>query len=162
METLYLLSIINELGKDYQIKEDLLNKHFGVFDENDRNYKLNYFIIISLLNYIKNKEGFNEIRKVLQDIINKKFDNFASEEAESVFLLIDVLTCPYIASSDEEVKKFRRKILNKIKFFDDNTSGIDEDNLIDNISDFTSDWFFSWKENDLGKELNTKRGHSVY
>ena len=157
VETLYLLAIISELGENYQFSEDLINKHFRVQDTNP-----NYFTILSLLNYIKRDNKFEDIRKKLQDIILKKFDNFTSNNAENIFLLIDILTCPYIASSDDEVRDFRLKILIKIKFWDKHTPKIDKENDLNEHSEYTSDRFYSWKNNDLGKELNTKRGHSVY
>lgn len=169
VETLYLLPIINELGENYRFEEELINRHFRVFnlDSQDNkipNISLNYFTIISLLNYINvdSNQKYSEIRKDIQNIIIEKFNNFEKNNAEDVFLLIDVLTCPYIGNSDAEVKNFRRQILDKIKFFDAGTSNADKDIIVETIAGYTSDWFYSWKENDLGKELNTKRGHSVY
>lgn len=163
VETLYLLTIISELGENYQFGEDLINKNFRVFDiENKSNSNLNYFTILSLLNYIKKSNKFGRIRKHLQEIIIKKFDNFVPNNAESIFLLIDVLACPYIAISDDEVKKLRKKILDKIHFFPKNTPKTEKDKDLKKLSEYSSNWFYSWKNNDLGKELNTKRGHSVY
>lgn len=169
VETLYLLPIINELGENYQFEEELINKHFRVFQLDHQNNKtpnisLNYFTIISLLNYINvdSNQKYTGIRNDIQNIIIEKFNTFEKNRAEDVFLLIDVLTCPYVGNSDVEVKDFRRQILDKIKFFDAGTSTADKDVIINTIASYTSDWFYSWKENDLGKELNTKRGHSVY
>lgn len=169
VETLYLLPIINELGENYRFEEKLINEHFRVLQldiQNNKtlNHNLNYFTIISLLNYINvdEKKKYDKIRKNIQDIITEKFNNFEKNKAEDIFLLIDVLTCPYIASTDVEIKNFRRQILDKIKFFDAGASNADKDVEIEKISKYTSNWFYSWKENDLGKELNTKRGHSVY
>ena len=51
--------------------------------------------------------------------------------------------------------------MDKIKFFDAGTSNADTDIIIETDASYTSDWFYSWKENDLGNELNTKRAHSV-
>lgn len=163
VETLYLLTIISELGENYQFSEDLINKNFRVFDiEKNSNSNLNYFTILSLLNYIKRDYKFNNIRNHLRKIITKKFDNFVPNDTESVFLLIDILTCPYVGSSDDEVEKFRKEILEKIHFFGKNTPETDKDNTLKELSEYSSNWFYSWKNNDLGKELNTKRGHSVY
>ena len=163
VETLYLLTIISELGENYQFSEDLINKNFRVFDiEKNSNSNLNYFTILSLLNYIKRDYKFNNIRNHLRKIITKKFDNFVPNDAESVFLLIDVLTCPYIESSDDKLIEFRRKILNKIQFWNRNTPKTDRYKDLKDLSKYSSNWFYSWKNNDLGKELNTKRGHSVY
>lgn len=169
VETLYLLPIINELGENYRFEEELINKHFRVFQLDNKNNKtpnisLNYFTIISLLNYLNldSNQKYTGIRNDIQNIIIEKFNTFEKNRAEDVFLLIDVLTCPYVGNSDVEVKDFRRQILDKIKFFDAGTSTADKDVIINRIASYTSDWFYNWKENDLGKELNTKRGHSVY
>ena len=77
-------------------------------------------------------------------------------------MLIDVLTCPYIESSDDKLIEFRIKILNKIEFWNKNTPNTDKYKDLKELSEYSSNWFYSWKNNDLGKELNTKRGHSVY
>ena len=37
-----------------------------------------------------------------------------------------------------------------------------KDIIVDSLSRFCSNWFYSWKGSDIGIELNTKRGHSVY
>jgi len=169
VETLYLLQIINELGENYRFEESLINKHFRVYHLTTQNTKtlnnsLNYFTIISLLNYINVdfNQKYKEIRKDIQSIIIEKFNTFEKNNAEDIFLLIDVLTCPYVGSTDIDIKDFRRKILDKIKFFDAGTSIVEKKFIIEKIASYSSDWFYSWKENDLGKELNTKRGHSVY
>lgn len=169
VETLYLLPIINELGENYRFEEELINKHFRIFSVGQPkcktlNHNLNYFTIISLLNYINidKKKKYDVIRQDIQQIIIEKFNNFDKNNAEDIFLLIDVLTCPYVASTDAEITDFRRQILDKIKFFDSGTSTTDKNAEIEQISQYTTAWFYSWKDNDLGKELNTKRGHSVY
>ncbi len=169
VETLYLLPIINELGENYRFEEELINKHFRIFHIDNQNVKIlnssmNYFTIISLLNYINvnSNQKYNVIRADIQNIIIEKFNNFEKNNAEDIFLLIDVLTCPYVGGTDAEIRDFRRQVLDKIKFFDTGTSIADKNVIIEKIASYASDWFYSWKENDLGKELNTKRGHSVY
>ncbi len=169
VETLYLLPIINELGENYRFEEELINKHFRVFHIDNQNVKIlnssmNYFTIISLLNYINvdSNQKYTVIRADIQKIIIEKFNNFEKNNAEDIFLLIDVLTCPYVGTTDAEIRDFRRQVLDKIKFFDAGTSIADKNDIIEKIASYASDWFYSWKENDLGKELNTKRGHSVY
>ncbi|RXM50586.1 hypothetical protein BOQ64_17750 [Chryseobacterium sp. CH25] len=54
------------------------------------------------------------------------------------------------------------KILEQIRFFDNNTTTSEKDIIIDNLEKNYPNWFYSWKGNDIGIELNTKRGHSVY
>lgn len=160
VETLYLLPIILELGKHYQFSEQLILDHFNISDNSDANY----FTIISILNYIKRNEKYDKVREFLRIIILNKFENFENNKAEDVFLLIDLLTCPYIASTDAEVKDFRRKVLTKIKFFNavGVTTNVDKDLVIDSLTGFYSNWFYKWEGTNYGIELNTKRGHSVY
>ena len=88
------------------------------------------------MNYINvdSNQKYSEIRKDIQNIIIEKFNNFEKNNAEDIFLLIDVLTCPYIGSTDAEVKDFRRKILDKIKFFDSGTITADKDIIIETIA----------------------------
>ncbi|NBA89179.1 hypothetical protein GVN16_25600 [Emticicia sp. CRIBPO] len=163
VETLYLLPIINELGHHYQFDEILLTKHFNVnINTTKLNYDINYFTIISLLNHIKRNSKFNHLRQKLQEIILKKFTKFESNNAEDTFLLIDVLTCPYISNTDTDANNFRKKVLNQIKFFDNGTTNSEKQNIIENIGGVYSNLFFTWKGSDIGIELNTKRGHSVY
>src|SRR5699024_5994315 len=70
IETIYLLSIISELGKYYKLKEELLIEHFQI-----GNKEINYFTIISLLNFIKNEGEYFHLQEQLQKIILKKLQN---------------------------------------------------------------------------------------
>jgi len=158
VETLYLLPIIIELGEHYQLSEEIVLAHFNIGD----NSKINYFTIISILNYIKRNSKYDTLRASLRKIILDKFENFENNKTEDVFLLIDLLTCPYIASTDNAVRDFRRSVLTKIKFFSNGTSNVDKDIIIDQMSGFYTNWFYKWEGSDFGIELNTKRGHSVY
>ncbi|MDL2230599.1 hypothetical protein LJB87_02265 [Alistipes sp. OttesenSCG-928-L06] len=98
----------------------------------------------------------------MQGIIKNKFTTFEGNKAEDVFLLIDVLSCPYVASNDTDVKQFRKEILDEIKFFDDRMPAAERERILDRISHEYSNMFFVWVGNDIGKELNTKLGHDVY
>lgn len=158
IETLYLLAIINELGENYELSERTLIEHFDI---DEANY-MSYFLIVSLLHHIKRKAKYNTIRELLRDKIRNKFSKFESRKAEDTLLLIDVLTCPYIGSTDNEVIEFRKEILNTIKFFKTNEPNVNKYAFINSISLKEPNWFSKWESSDLGKELNTKRGHNVY
>lgn len=164
VETLYLLPIINELGSYYQFDEKLLKNHFNISNDKAKtlNCNINYFTVVSLLNHIKRDQKFNTLRDDLQQIILKKSSTFEGKKAEDIFLLIDVLTCPYVANTDEKVIEFRLKVLNSIKFFESKIPNVQRNKLINDIGNFQSNWFCKWKGQDLGVELNTKRGHEVY
>ncbi|MEW2922690.1 antiviral reverse transcriptase Drt3b [Muricauda sp. ANG21] len=163
VETLYLLQISGELGKYYKLKESLLIEHFNILDENlESNLSLNYFTIVSLLSYIKRDSDYDYLREKLRQIIFNYFIGYEYNSAENTFLLIDVLTCPYLDKDDDKVIEFRRKILEEIKFFNQGESEIAKNQTIEDIYDYCPTWFFRWVDNDLGIELNTKRGHLVY
>lgn len=164
VETLYLLQITEELGQEYKLNEKVIIKHFNIRDEisDTINFQLNYFTIISVLNYIKNDHSYNNIRNDLKRIISNFFENYDSKDAESTMLLIDVLNCPYFGNRESDIEKFRLKILNLIKFFKSDTPVTDKKDFLEKVSELKSLSFFRWKDRDLGIELNTKRGHSVY
>lgn len=163
IETLYLLPIINELGHHYDLPEKLLIEHFNILkDSGTPNYAINYFTLISILYHIRKNSTYNNLRNTIKEIIIRKFITFEARKAEDVFLLIDVLNCPYVGYSENEIIEFRRKILDEIKFFDKGLSNVQKDVLIKNITQYHSSWFYKWEENNLGIELNTKRGHDVY
>lgn len=159
IETLYLLPIINELGKHYYLDEKILEKHFNISEDTK---DLTYFTIISLLNHIERDSKYIQLRKKIRNIIDRKLDNFEQNKAEDVLLVVDLLSCPYVAETDEEVKKFRLKILNKIKFFNSSESKRSKEDFLENMGNFQNSWFTKWVNKDFGKELNTKRGHIVY
>jgi len=158
IETLYLLAILNELGVNYELSEKTLIGHFNVNESND----MSYFLIISLLHHIKRKPKYNIIRDLLRNKIKIKFSKFESRKAEDTLLLIDVLTCPYVGITDIEVNEFRKEILTEIKFFKTNDDDSKKYDFLNQISNKEPNWFSNWEGSDLGKELNTKRGHSVY
>ena len=109
IETLYILPIVNELGVHYSFSEETLFEHFRI-DENEGK-ELNYFTIISLLNHIENKVEYRKLRDALNKIARNKISNYDTSKAEDVYLLIDLLVCPYVADSEEKLEDFRLKIL---------------------------------------------------
>lgn len=158
VETIYLLSIIPELGKYYQLKEELLIKYFEIISEKE----VNYFTIMSLLNYVKNDENYSEIKSKLKDKILQKLTTFESNNAEQTILLIDILNCPYLGATIAEKLDFKKRVLNKVNFFPRNVSVKDKESFIFGFKKYMPKLFYSWTDNDLGIELNTKRGHNVY
>jgi hypothetical protein len=163
VETLYLLQISNELGFHYKLNQELLSTHFNILDSEGRtNNSINYFTIISMLSYIKNDENYDFLRESLKEIVINNFKTYESNNTENTLLLIDILTCPYLGKTDDDVVNFRRKILNQIKFFDDGISIVEKNKILSDIYDYNPYGFFKWIDNNLGIELNTKRGHSVY
>ncbi|WP_052343191.1 antiviral reverse transcriptase Drt3b [Saccharicrinis fermentans] len=160
IETLYLLPIVNELGEHYSFSEETIFEHFRINEKEGS--ELNYFTIISLLNHIENKKEYRRIRRALNKITRQKISNYESSKAEDVYLLVDLLVCPYVADKEEDLEDFRLKILNKIGFFEDGVEKPKKKEILKLINKQLVNVYCDWNNKNYGVELNTKRGHSVY
>lgn len=156
VETLYLLTVLSELGKDYRIEEHVLAKYFGgkkeeadsfyVFENN-----LNLFSITVALFYIRDKKRYNLFRSSIEKYILEKMEinkNVLSKDTEKTILLFDCLACPYIR---ESLKKEMLLLFGV-------TNEEDQETLIN----LRTEWFTTWIDFDFGKELDAKRSFEVY
>ncbi|WP_260295515.1 antiviral reverse transcriptase Drt3b [Sedimenticola hydrogenitrophicus] len=155
VETLYLLTVTAELGKDYWIDESSLVKYFGgnykskktVYFENN----LNYFSITVLLFYIKNKKRYERVKSALEALILKKIKlhrESLPKNTECLLLALDCMSCPYL---DEA---FKKKILRLY--------GIRKNALQEGIVAHKEYWFTKWTDFEFGKELDAKQSEAVY
>jgi hypothetical protein len=166
VETLYLLVALRELGREYRLDTKLLCKYFNIrIDATDeKNFEIgsmNYFSITVLFFYIKDAERYKFLRYELMKYVTTLFksagkDNI-SKKAELVFLLMDMLTCPYL---DDQTKinkddkyRYKKKLLS--------LSGVDPVNHI-GIIEKENFWFTKWTDFKFGKELESKRSQEVY
>jgi len=155
VETLYLLTILSELGKDYWLEVKLLSSYFGI-SKNDagkyiNNYELNYFSITVLLFYMREKYRYDELRGFVESLILSKYTSATSgiwKDAELNMLVLDTLVCPYISSRTKSTlldlygfsdHALQTSIINKRKY-----------------------WFTKWDDFDFGKELDAKQSQEVY
>ncbi|MCB9772256.1 MAG: RNA-directed DNA polymerase [Candidatus Omnitrophica bacterium] len=153
VETLYLLIALKELGREYRLEEFLLGKYFDInIKEEKCLYDLNYFTITVLLFYIEGKSRYNKIREIIKTHITHKFEKVPLNKriitTELVFLLFDLLSCPYL---DEAFKK------NLLVYYDI-TDASQQNNLLSR----KGYWFTKWSDFDFGKELEAKRSQEVY
>lgn len=160
IETLYILPIVNELGFHYSFAEETLFEHFRIEENEGRD--LNYFTIISLLNHIENKKEYRKLRGTLNKIARNKISNYDASKAEDIYLLVDLLVCPYVADKEEDLEDFRLKLLNKIGFFEGGIDKVKKREILKLINKQLQNVFCDWRNKNYGIELNTKRGHSVY
>ncbi len=155
VETLQLLIVLGELGKRYWLDDATLRLYFGI-DQDDcgkltiRN-ALNYFSIVVLLFYMKDKRKYNELRDCLCNHILRKFHEVPRENigknTELVLLLFDVIACPYLSED------FKRKVLS--------LHGVAR-KVQTGIIDQEEDWFTGWTDFDFGEALDAKRSREVY
>lgn len=113
VESLYLLIALNQLGREYRLSPKVLCSYFNIQYEEKKvtiSTELNYFSIMVLLFYIKDIKMYSKIKEELKKHIYNKFHNKIKfdwkNETESVLLLLDILSCPFLNDSiDKEDKK---------------------------------------------------------
>jgi len=166
VETLYLLVALRELGREYRLDIKLLCKYFniGTDDKNESKLEissLNYFSITVLFFYIKDAERYKYLRYELMKYVTTLFktegkDNIR-KKAELIFLLMDMLTCPYLddqtKTNKDDKYRYKKKLLS--------LSGVDSSNHI-GIIEKENFWFTKWTDFKFGSELESKRSQEVY
>lgn len=155
VETLYLLTVLSELGKDYWLSEPSLVKYFGgkyitertiTFDAN-----LNYFSITMLLFYMKNKKRYERARKAIKKTIRNKLTSpgfSLNKDTELFLLLMDCISCPFL-----EVN-FKRQLLRHF--------GIRTTKLQEELINLKKNWFTKWIDFSFSEELDSKQSDEVY
>jgi len=153
VETLYLLIALKSLGRDYRIDEGTLSNNFGMnLDSNTCDNQLNYFSIVVLLFYIENKKRYEKIKRTLKKHVIEKFNSILDENrgknTELTFLLLDLISCPYLD------RKFKNRLFSIYDINNGHTRSF--------IINSNKYWFTKWTDFDLGKELEAKKSHDVY
>lgn len=154
VETLYLLTILNQLGDDYMLEESLLYDYFNGNVKDGFN-TLNHFAITSLLLCIKNNQKYNGIKSHIEKLIDSKFNNFINskniaKDTELTLLFFDILSSPYVT------KDTKLKILTKYGIDAKQEQDVFIKNSEEGILNFT-DWEFNFN-----KALDLKKGYDVY
>lgn len=155
VETLYLLTVMSEMGKDYWMPERSLLNYFGGTYKSQKNAyfgrDLNYFSITVLLFYIKDKQRYGRIKTALKNLILLKLKSnkdSLTKNTECLLLTLDCIACPYL----DEV--FKRKILRLYE--------IRKKSQQDEIISHKSSWFTKWTDFEFGLELDAKQSDEVY
>lgn len=153
IETMYLLVLMQQLGKNYRVDEHVLGQYFGfdfVGDRYQARYNLSYFSIITLYFYIENKVRYQSLRSALEKHILERFSlkrDALSGDSEMVHLALDLIACPYVAvSTKTEILKMYN---------------IPPNNL-PRIRKLSDCWFTKWGGFDFSRELDAKVGQEVY
>ncbi|MCY4395802.1 MAG: RNA-directed DNA polymerase [Rhodospirillaceae bacterium] len=162
VETLYLLLVLSELGREYWLEEGTLGEYLGFHRESGSKMEspgahLNHFSITVSLFYMKDKVRYDRLREQIMDIALDRIKmrrETCHKESELVFLLFDLISCPYISQQ----KKFEA-----LKEF-----GVTDSTTARELVDFKDGagrpqtWFTSWRDFDFGRELDAKRSQEVY
>lgn len=163
VETLYLLVALSELGRDYWLEQEVLADYLGIYlpksaRKNGRGVRsLNYFTISVALFYMKDKVRYRSLRdEIVAAGLNKirRHTDTKEQEAELVYLLFDLVSCPYISEAYK---------LEALELF-----GISDIQLASRIVRYVEvganvkGWFTKWRDFDFGEELYAKRSLEVY
>ncbi len=154
IEISYILLIIKSLGRMYRLSEDDVATFFGIIKK-DGAFKIsdniNYFAIISILQYTSNIKRYINLTKALCNFVKLKFSHCDDKKflsnADNFFLLFDMIASPLFNNKekDDMLKKF---------VHDKNTRKILIENPILSFSE--------WKNFDLLNELVAKKSVEVY
>lgn len=158
LEAFYLLLALKEMGDDYLISDDTINKYLCI-KQNDRqakNYTFwNMLLISVLLYYYSDKREFTESLSFLKEVILAKIKFIDVQQrtisTELTLLKMDILACPYL---NEDFKK-EVLILFGVK---DNPKQVQ----IINYAMKQKSWFVKWKGFNMNYEVNAKVSQEVY
>jgi len=159
IESLYLLIILQELGKNYRVSESLLIKYFDLWeDENDGSLHFknqpNYFVITVLMFYIRDAKPFLKLRDALKEAILARIlaeSKSKNRSTECVLLLFDLIVCPYLDT------KFKRILLTKFEIKDPG-----KQNIVLNYYNKQKYWFTKWDNFNFIEEIRSKIAHEPY
>lgn len=164
IETLYLLIVLKELGKEYRLTSEQLVKYLNLKtiknEDDSKSYEfknnINYFVITVLLFYFKGIKQYSLLKEaVKKGIINKiegVEENKRTKHSELVLLFFDLISCPYL---NEDEFKFKRQIL---ELFDIKT---DKEEFIKFVIK-QKYWFTKWDNFNLVEEMNAKSSLEPY
>ncbi|MBC2776764.1 antiviral reverse transcriptase Drt3b [Parasphingopyxis marina] len=154
VETLYLLTALGELGREYWLDEDSLCQHLNISKDKTgllcREQPLTHLTITVTLLYVRRRTKYNKLRRFLIEEIARVLTDkaaYARQDTEVVLIFLDAIACPYI--DDAEKSTFAA------------TFGLTAGELA-KLSAVSKNWFTTWSGFNLSKELDAKRYRDVY
>jgi hypothetical protein len=153
IETLYLLLMIDQLGKGYRLAPQTLMSFLNLEENTTGNLiaksELNYFVITVALLYIKNIPQYEIIKSCIERSIVEKFEKHKAslnKHAELVLLALDIIACPFVSDATKDT------LLDFYKITDYRR----------NVKSFTNEWFTNWCGFNFNKALDAKQSREVY
>lgn len=169
VESLYLLTLLRDLGKEYRLPEEILIKFLNASQEKDvdkiiiNDNTLNYFSIVVLFYYIGYSDKFPLIKDALIDYTCNYIKEYPNEKrgksSEMAHLILDLLACPYLElriktklliyyRGEQDFSKIKKTIS-------------DSEKLIQ-FHENHKYWFTKWERFNLAQELENKKSQEVY
>ena len=164
IETLYLLIVLKELGKEYRLTRNQLVKYLNLNiikkDDDSLDYEfkneINYFVITVLLFYFKDIKQYSLLKEAVKKAIIIKItgieENKRTKHSELVLLFFDLISCPYL---NEQDFKFKRQVLT---LFGVKTEKLEFIKFVVK----QKYWFTKWDNFNLLEEMNAKSSLEPY
>lgn len=157
VESLYLLILLSQIGREYWLPTSVLLGHFLIEEEESTGGYIrpagfmNHFSITILLSYIKDKVRYAKLKNFLEAHTIAKLDYMkvhCPNDAETLIMLLDLVVCPYISAHTKSA------IGNIFKL---------DSAALASVQAANDYWFTAWGDKfNLGKELDSKRSREVY
>ncbi len=152
IEVLNLIIALKKLNDSYCFSLKKLKKILGI-DEPASYKKLNYFHLITLLYYMDCKDVYAELKKEIENYIEKKYieDEDPFSKSELTMLFFDYINCPFVDNSS------KIRIMKSTKYASSNFN--------EKIKEITDQevWFMNWDtEIDLERVLKKKEWGTSY
>jgi hypothetical protein len=168
VESLYLLTLLRDLGKEYRLPEEILIKFLNASQEkgvdeiiiNDNT--LNYFSIVVLFYYIGHSKKFSKVKNAVIDYTSNYIKEYPNEKraksSEMAHLILDLFACPFL---DSTIKIKLLHLYRGSVSSEENKNKIDAEKLIVFHKNHKY-WFTKWERFNLAKELENKKSQEVY
>lgn len=166
IETLYLLTVIRELDKDFRIPEVRLANFIGYDFEKKHipDCQLNYFSIVVLLYYIGHSKKYEEVKDALIIYIDNFTRSFPIEKrgksSEATHLILDLLACPFLTRKSKRTFFLTYKESKTLAEIKSNITAFNK--ILDYQKKYVKYWFTKWERFNLAKELEYKKSQEVY
>ena len=167
VESLYLLTVLRDLGKQYRLSESLLSKFLNTYKNNGslivKKDTLNYFSIVVSFFYIGYSHKYPNLKSAIIDYTFNYISSYPIEKrtksAEITYLMLDLFACPFLDP------KFKIKLLilyRGAKTYSDAKKTIFDVRKIITYHKKHKYWFTKWEMFNLAKELKYKKSQEVY
>ncbi|CAH3537105.1 antiviral reverse transcriptase Drt3b [Enterobacter hormaechei] len=152
IEKVNLILAATFFGDNYLVSADFFH---GIVHKK----KLDYFTIISLLFYFRNRRSFQELKCIIENKIKELLSHNIDllQSSEKAHLFLDVLSCPFVSI---ETRRFLyRKYL---KNFEPTLNRSHQEIENDLQSLLQTYWFVKWDELDIVKMIEKKELKESY
>jgi hypothetical protein len=105
LEAINVLLVIRELGEPYFMPVNLTERIFTGGAGLARCAEWCYFDIVTCLFYVGNRSEYGEIKRAVIAEVDKRLSEMddVNNNAEKTYLLLDMLTCPYVSNASKSL-----------------------------------------------------------